>query len=148
MGQTVDLVDVDRALEGETLSPSAVIPASRGEVWIQADGDADVFRPPLARRGALVPVRDLLYVQAIHGGPRLGKPLKVELSPTDDMGFDLFAPALGLGGVGETLDMAVRDLESTVVALWSEYSSTPRNQLAPDAIALLEKLQGLFVAGE
>jgi hypothetical protein len=87
-----------------------------------------------------------LYATKFRGGPALRDPLKLEISPTDDRGFDLYSPVLNLGGVGETIDAAFADLEGTVLSVWEEYRGTAHERMTEDALALFGKLRALFVA--
>jgi hypothetical protein len=135
------LTDVDRVLDGGTASVAVETE------WIEADSGYP-FSPALARRGRLVPVRTVMYLTRLSDGQKLRNPLKVEISPTDDLGFDVYAPALNLGGVGESLDGAVQDLEGTLLALRSEYFGSPSESLASDALALVQRLRTVFLAPE
>ena len=90
--------------------------------------------------------RSFVYVTRFRGGPALRAPLKLEISPTGDLWFDLYSPALNLGGVGETVDAAFADLEGTVLSVWEEYRATAHEKMTEDALALFGKLRALFVA--
>jgi hypothetical protein len=140
MDDAEGLLDTDSGLDSN---------AARGdrETWSDADAGDDVFRPPVFKRGGLtrVPAK-FLYATKFRGGPALRAPLKLEISPTDDLGFDLYSPALNLGGVGETMDAAFADLEGTVLGLWEEYRATAYDRMTEDALALFGKLRTLFVA--
>src|SRR5882724_1293713 len=64
------------------------------------------FSPPLSRRGDLVPVRQVMYLRDTPEKVKLRQPLKLQVLPTDEGRFEVFAPALGLGGVGDSLERA------------------------------------------
>ena len=67
-------------------------------------------------------------------------PLKVDLAPGDDTGVTAYARAIGVGGVGPSVDDAIRDLLSTAVSLWEDLRATPARDLHPSGRALLHRL--------
>ena len=128
-----------------------------GERWKGELADVDLFPdpaveslwagrdanwvPPLTRRGLLYPVRTVMYLASIASAPKLKRPLKLEVSPTESGGFEVCAPMLDLSGIGDTLEAAAGDLSGTIASLWSELDGTPTERLAPDAVVLLRRLR-------
>lgn len=122
--------------------------------------DADVYRdpaaealcatrdntwtPPITFRGGLYPVRRVWYLTKIESGPRLQRPLKVEVSPTEDGAFEIHSAILGISGVGESLAAATSDLCGTIMAFWEEFSQTPSERLAPESAAILMYLRSVL----
>jgi hypothetical protein len=58
----------------------------------------------------------------------LNQMLMVEVGPGDDLPVMVFAPALGVGGVGATLESALTDMGDTAVMVWESHRATPREQ--------------------
>jgi hypothetical protein len=79
--------------------------------------------------------------------PRRGpgaRPIKIEVERTEDGGSIAFAPVLGIGGAGESVMQAIRDLVSTAHSVWEEFRSTPPDRLHPSAKAQLRQLESFF----
>jgi hypothetical protein len=104
----------------------------------------NTWTPPITFRGGLYPVRSVWYLTQIESGPKLRRPLKVEVSPTQDGAFEVHSAILGISGVGESLAAATRDLCSTFVAFWEEFSQTPSDHLASESSAILMRMRSVI----
>ena len=106
----------------------------------------EVGATELSRR--LYPVERVMYLPVLVIGDcwmRLRQILKIEVDPGDDYAFVMFAPSIGVGGVGDTLPDAVRSLSENAIALWEELRSTPESELHHTAQARLNRLRA-FIA--
>jgi hypothetical protein len=97
--------------------------------------------PPITFRGGHHPLRKVLYLITIEGGPKLKRPLQVEVSPAEDGAFQVSATMLDVVGAGDDLASATQDLCETITAYWEEFSVTPGHELSPDAAALFARLR-------
>jgi len=96
----------------------------------------------------LVPVERVMYLQVLAVGDRwvpLRQLLKIEVDPGEDYTFVVFAPAVGLGGVGDTLSQAVQSLSENIRAMWEELRDTPANELHFTAQTRLERLRAFIL---
>ena len=130
------------------------------ESWASELTDADCFRdpaveslcalrdntwvPPLTLRGELCPVRTVMYLAQVESGPKFRQPLKIEVSPTESGAFQVYSAVLDISGIGESLGAAASDLSGTVASLWAEFSTTPAEKLAPDAMVLYQRLRSVL----
>ena len=106
-----------KAFQNETFVSADSYPDTVAETFLSqaARGEPLGFSPPLSKRGDLVPVRDVMYLRDTPERVKLRRPLKLQVLPTDEGRFEVFAPALDLGGVGDSLEGAAQDLVSTMV---------------------------------
>jgi hypothetical protein len=111
--------------------------------WRDADSPA-VFDPALSTKGSLTPVRDVMYMRAIGNRLAANAPIKVEISPSEEGRFSVYAPALTLGGVGENLEKAAMDLTTTIESLWDSFANENPDTLTSDALKLSERLRSSF----
>jgi hypothetical protein len=125
--------------------------------WGSELADADFFRdlatetlcsardntwtPSLPERGGLYPLRTVMYLSHLESGRKVRAPLKVEVSPTDCGSYQVYSTVLDISGVGDSLAAATKDLCDTITSLWDEFSGTPTDRLAPDAVVLFERLR-------
>jgi hypothetical protein len=111
---------------------SAALRATRDRAWTTG----------LMGAQGLFPLRQIMYlVVPMEAGPKARPPLKIEVTPADGGGFQVYSKVLDLSGIGDTLAGAAKDLSDTIISLWMEYSATPTEGLAPDALALLGRLR-------
>jgi len=85
----------------------------------------------------------VVYLQeVVLAGTRrsLEYPLKLEVAGEASGGYSVFAPAISVGGFGDTVQEAVRDLFETVWSLWESYS-VPDEELHASALASRERLR-------
>jgi hypothetical protein len=104
----------------------------------------NTWTPPLTLRGGLYPLRKVWYLTKIEAGPKVRKPLQIEVLPTEDGAFQVRSTMLDIVGAGEDLAAATRDLCETIAAFWEEFSATSPDQLSPDATALFERLRNVL----
>jgi hypothetical protein len=105
----------------------------------------DGARAEVAR---VLPIWQVLYLPELElqDGQvvKLKQQLKVDVESGTDTPIVVFAPALGMGGVGNDIVSALVDLSCTIYSLWEEYSNTPAQELAPSAKRLLRRLSRLW----
>jgi len=106
--------------------------------------DPAVFEPALPTRGALAPVRTLMYLAEIPGLLHARPTIKLEINPTEERRVSVFAPLLGLGGVGDTLGQATKDLVTTIESLWASLVEEVPSSLTDDARHLAQRLRSSF----
>lgn len=96
----------------------------------------------------VLPIWRKIYVYAMDIGARHvsleKRPLLVEVTPGVDCPINVFAPSLGMGGVGRDIQSAVDDLEDTIGAVYMRFSAMTEARLAPSASATLAKLRALL----
>jgi hypothetical protein len=80
------------------------------------------------------------YLQHTSDFP-LRSPIKLECARGEDAAYVLFAPAIEVGGVGDTFRGAVTDLTSTALHLLREYRDTPDECLDATANLCLARLR-------
>jgi hypothetical protein len=117
--------------------------AQREPMWRDADSPA-ILDPALSTRGSLTPVRTVMYLSAIGSRLVARSPIKIEVSPSEEGRFSVFAPALTLGGVGETLEKAATDLATTIESLWESLAEEDADSLTSDAAELADRLKSSF----
>jgi hypothetical protein len=109
-----------------------------------SDADRPTFDPALSTRGPLTSLRTVMYLSTVAGRLVAKSPIKVEVSPSQEGRFSVFAPVLGLGGVADTLEAAAQDLASTVESLWDSLVEENPESLTSDAILLADRLRSTF----
>lgn len=134
LGDNLVRVDGDRRPTGGSLAP---------------DVSAQVLCVALEKRasGELARVYNLystIYLQQLmldaESVPVLRQPILLNVSPGDDVSVVVFSPVLNIGGVGDDIESAIRDISGTLYSLWEEYRATPPDELAPSAKRLLRRL--------
>ena len=86
----------------------------------------------------------LHYVESypLAGGQlKFNSPLKLEISPGEDVPFKVFAPLIDTGGTGESVPAAIEDLLKTALEVRAAIRGTPTNKRHPSAQTLLSKLE-------
>jgi hypothetical protein len=85
-----------------------------------------------------------MYLRDTPDKVKLKRPLKLEVLPTDEGRFEVFAPALDLGGVGDSLERAAQDLVSIILTVWEQFAEAPDSTLAPDGADLARRMRSTF----
>lgn len=127
-----------------TLVESPELPSTIDETAEVQWTDPAVFDPALSRRGVLAPLRTLMYLVEIPGALQARPAIKLEINPTEERRVSVFAPLLRLGGVGDTLEDATRDLVSTIECLWTSIVDEDPSKLTDDATYLAHRLRSSF----
>lgn len=110
--------------------------------------DPAVFDPALSKRGPLASVRTLMYLAELPGFLHARPAIKLEISPTEEGRFSVFAPLLRLGGVGDSFEGATRDFISTIESLWTSLVEEDPSTLTADAGLLARRLRSSFRRSE
>jgi hypothetical protein len=121
-------IDAD-ALPSE--NPRLVSNGADTTVWTPVDGAGRALA-------------SLFYLHALPGGSKLNAPVKIEMSVLEDGLIDAFAPVLQLGGVGQSAELAVRDLVATAISVWQELGGTDANGLHESGAQALARLSSVF----
>ena len=110
----------------------------RGLVAVLTDADTGYLAPVVPGP----PVRYFMSLPAFGERRQLTRMLKVEVSRGEDVACAVYAPALGVGGVGEDLDAALNDMGESAFILAEDYAGIPveqRDSSVAEALARLEK---------
>ena len=69
-------------------------------------------------------------------------PLKIEVSRGEQVQFVVFSPLLEVGGCGDSVPDAIRDLCSTLMGLLEAWAPSSSNQLHRSAVEAQARLRG------
>lgn len=95
----------------------------------------------------LVTVDRVMYVNVLDINRKwiyLRQILKIEVDPGDDFAFVVFAPAVGIGGTGDTLPDAIRSLSANILSMWEELKDSTPDELHRTAQLRLARLRAVI----
>lgn len=123
--------------------PFALRPTSNPfQTWTPVDEEQPVVLRVL--EGA--PTRRVMYLTDRFPlvDLRLLHPVRVDVGPSSEGRYELFAAPLGLGGVGDTLESAAADLATTVQAMWYEFVEVDPTSITDDGARVAQRLRTAF----